>query len=72
MAEFDQVADARSVDEVLRAHLEDARAQLRLEQRMARRAERRVRDVARAVENWQDLIDDYERVTRSNLYDRRN
>jgi hypothetical protein len=65
MTEFDQVCDARSVAELLEAHLEDARAQLRFEQRLARRADRRVRDLSRAVENWQDLIDEYERATRT-------
>jgi hypothetical protein len=72
MAEFDQVSDARSVGEVLHAHLEDARAQLRFEQRLARRADRRVRDLSRAVENWQDLVDEYERVTRTTPSERRN
>jgi hypothetical protein len=72
MTEFDEASDARSVEEVLSAHLEDARAQLRFEQRLARRADRRVRDLSRAVENWQDLIDEYERTTRSTPRDRRN
>lgn len=72
MAEFDQASDARSVGELMHAYLEDARAQLRAEQRLARRAERRAHDLTRAVESWQDLIDDYERVTRSTPYERRN
>jgi cob(I)alamin adenosyltransferase len=62
MAEFDAVAASRPVAEVLRANLEDAEAQLRFERRLARRAERRVNEVAQAVENWRHLIDDYERV----------
>jgi hypothetical protein len=61
VAEFDAVAASRSVAEVLRDNLEDAQAQLRLGQRLARRAERRVADLTRAVENWRDLLDDYER-----------
>jgi hypothetical protein len=72
MAEFDQASDARSVGEILQAHLEDARAQLRFEQRLARRADRRVRDLSRAVENWQDLIDDYERASGTTPRQRRN
>jgi hypothetical protein len=72
MAEFDQVAEARPIAELLHAHLEDARAQLRFEQRLARRADRRVRDLSRAVEQWQDLIDEYERVTRTSPRERRN
>jgi hypothetical protein len=72
MPEFDQASDARSVAELMHAHLEDARAQLRHEQRLARRADRRVRDLSRAVENWQDLVDDYERVTRTSIRERRN
>jgi hypothetical protein len=72
MTEFDQASEARSVQEVLHAHLEDARAQLRVEQRHVRRAERRVRDLSRAIENWLDLIDEYERVTRTTPHERRN
>jgi hypothetical protein len=72
MAEFDEASEARSVAEVLQSHLEDARAQLRYEQRLARRADRRVRDLSRAVEGWLDLIEDYERVTRTSVRDRRN
>jgi hypothetical protein len=72
MTEFDQVADARSVAELLQSHLEDARVQLRFEQRLARRADRRVRDLSRAVENWQDLIEEYERATRTAPRMRRN
>jgi hypothetical protein len=72
MTEFDQVSDARSVAELLQAHLEDAQAQLRFEQRLARRADRRVRDLSRAVENWQDLIDEYERATLTAPRMRRN
>lgn len=70
--EFDQIADGRSVSAALYDHLADAEAQLRLEQRHARRAERRVHDLTRAVENWQDLIDEYERVTRTTPHERRN
>jgi hypothetical protein len=70
--EFDRVAADRSVGEALRNQLADAEAQLRFEQRLARRAERRVQDLSRAVENWQDLIDEYEARTRATPYDRRN
>jgi hypothetical protein len=61
MPEFDTVTNERTVGDILRDSLEDAEAQLRLERRRARRAERRARDLARAVNNWHDLIDDYER-----------
>ncbi len=61
VAEFDAVAGSRSVAEVLRDNLRDAESQLRLQQRTARRAERRVVDLNRAVDNWRDLLDDYER-----------
>jgi hypothetical protein len=72
MEEFDAVAASRTIADVLQANLEDARAQLRFERREARRAERRVADLDRAVQNWQDLIDDYERATGSSLEQRRN
>jgi hypothetical protein len=72
MAEFDEVAASRSVGDILRDNLESAQAQLRLEQRLAGRAERRVLDLRQAVENWHELIDDYERITGSTLDARRN
>jgi hypothetical protein len=72
MQEFDAAAAARTIADVLRANLEDAEAQLRAGRRVARRAQRRVTDLDRAVQNWQDLIDDYERATGSSLEQRRN
>jgi hypothetical protein len=72
MSEFDAVVESRSVADALRDNLADAEAQLRLQQRRARRAQRRVRDLTRAVENWHALIDDYERIARSTPNDRRN
>jgi hypothetical protein len=72
MSEFDAVAGSRSVADVLRDSLENAEAQLRLERRRARRAERRVNDLTRAVDNWRDLIDDYDRIARSTPDNRRN
>ena len=72
VSEFDEVAQSWSIGEVLRANLESAEAQLRLEQRRARRAERRVKDLWRAVDNWHELIADYEQATNSAMDDRRN
>jgi hypothetical protein len=72
MSEFDEAAASRSAADILRDNLENAQAQLRLQRRLARRAQRRVQDLDRAVENWQDLIDDYERVTGSTIDARRN
>jgi hypothetical protein len=72
MVEFDLVTGKRSVAELLRDSLEDAESQLRLERRRARRAERRAEDLSRAVRNWQEMIEDYERATASTIEDRRN
>ncbi|MGZ6995072.1 MAG: hypothetical protein ACXVIM_07655 [Acidimicrobiia bacterium] len=72
MSEFDDVLDTRSVAEVLRVNLENAEAQLRLEQRRARRAQQRVHDLGRAVESWHALIAEYEQATSSSAADRRN
>lgn len=72
MPEFDTVTEQRPVGEILRDSLEDAEAQLRLERRRARRAERRAEDLSRAVRNWQELIEDYERATTSTVEHRRN
>jgi hypothetical protein len=72
MEEFDAIAASRTIADVLRANLEDAEAQLRFGQREARRAQRRVADLDRAVQNWQDMVDDYERATGSSLDQRRN
>jgi hypothetical protein len=72
MQEFDAAAATRTIADVLRANLEDAEAQLRVGRRVARRAQRRVTDLDRAVQNWQDLIDDYERATGSSMENRRN
>ena len=63
MPEFDTVTNQRTVGDILRDSLEDAEAQLRLERRRARRAERRAQDLARAVSNWHELIEEYERST---------
>jgi len=70
--EFDAVAEERSVADILRARLEDAEAQLRVERRRARRAERRAKDLARAVNNWYELIEDFERTTNTTFDLRRN
>jgi hypothetical protein len=72
MPEFDSAHGQRSVGEILRDSLEDAKAQLRLERRRARRAEQRARDLDRAVNNWYELIEDYERSTRSTIDQRQN
>jgi hypothetical protein len=72
MKEFDAAAASRTIADVLRANLEDAEAQLRVGRRMARRAQRRVADLDRAVQNWQELIEDYERATGSSREQRRN
>jgi hypothetical protein len=63
MTEFDAVANDRSVAEVLRTNLENAEAQLAVVERRAERARRRADDLSRAVRNWHELIDDYERTT---------
>ncbi len=72
VSEFDEIVESWPVGDVLRANLESAEAQLRLEQRRARRAERRVKDLWRAVDNWHELIDVYEQATHSAVDDRRN
>jgi hypothetical protein len=63
MSEFDTVAAARSVSEMLRANLESAEAQLAVVERRAERARRRADDLGKAVRNWHELIADYERTT---------
>ncbi len=72
MTEFDAVAESRSVAELLRDNLESAEAQLRIQQERAQRAQQRAQDLFRAVNNWHELIEDYERATSSSLADRRN
>jgi hypothetical protein len=72
MTEFDAIAATRSIGEVLQANLESAEAQLRVVQRKARLAQRRAEDLDRAVRNWHELIEDYERATGSALESRQN
>ena len=72
MTEFDAVAEARSVAELLRDNLESAETQLRIQQERAQRAQQRAQDLFRAVNNWHELIEDYERATSSSVEDRRN
>jgi hypothetical protein len=72
MSEFDAVADARSVAEILRDNLECAEAQLRIVRRRAERAQQRAQDLFRAVNNWHELIEDYELATGTTVGDRRN
>jgi hypothetical protein len=72
MSEFERVAASRSVSEILRANLEDAENQLQHERARAQRAQARADRLARAVENWHELVEDYERVTGSSLAERRN
>jgi hypothetical protein len=72
MPEFDTVNGQRSVGDMLRDSLEDAETQLRFERRRARRAERRAQDLVRAVNNWHEMIEDYERTAKSPIEQRRN
>jgi hypothetical protein len=72
MSEFDAVADERSVAEILQDNLESAEAQLRIQRRRAQRAQQRAQDLFRAVNNWHELIEDYELATGSTVEDRLN
>jgi hypothetical protein len=72
MPEFDSEHRQRSVGDILRDSLEDAEAQLRLQRRRARRAEQRTRDLDRAVNNWHEMIEEYERSPRSTVGQHRN
>jgi hypothetical protein len=72
MSEFDAVAETRSVAEVLRDNLESAETQLRHAKRRVQRAQQRAQDLFRAVNNWHELIEDYELATQSTPDDRRN
>jgi hypothetical protein len=72
MSEFDAVAEARSVAEALRDNLESAEAQLQIQRQRAERAQQRAQDLFRAVNNWHELIEDYERATHSSTSERMN
>jgi hypothetical protein len=72
MSEFDAVADARSVAELLRDNLDCAENQLRIQRRRAERAQQRAQDLFRAVNNWHELIEDYELATHTKVEDRQN
>jgi hypothetical protein len=72
MEEFDAITASRTIGEVLRASLEDAEDQLRIGRRRALRALQRVEDLDRAVQNWHELIADYEQTTGSTIEHRRN
>jgi hypothetical protein len=72
MAEFDAIAASRTIADVLRANLESAEAQCQVLERRARLAQRRAEDLRRAVRNWHDVIDDYERATNTTVETRQN
>ena len=72
MAEFDAALASRTVADVLAANLADAETQLRSARRRARLAQRRADDLDRAVHNWHELIEDYERLTGTAVQQRTN